>query len=478
MAEHAPGIADHRLRRHGAVGDDLRDAPSAVLVGDVVDDAVAAVHAEVDVEVRHRHALGVQEALEQQVVLQRVDVGDAERVGDERTCARTAPRPHRHAVGARPADEVRDDEEIARETHLADDRELAVEPRPVGRAVGLRELRKPPEARLETERRLLAQEVLDADAVRHREGGQPRLAEMQREAATARDRHAVGERFRQVGEERRHLVGRTQVLLLRVAAGATGVGELHALVDADPRLVGVEIVGREEAHIVGRDQRHPLGGGERHGGGEQRLLALATDARDLEVVAVAETLAPEREVPRRVGGLAERQRAADIAVGAAGQRDQPADPLGVQPIALDERQVALATVDVGPADERREVAVAALIHAQQRDTARLGALAALGHQQVDADDGLHAARHGIAVELHHREQVHLIGDRHRRHAGLGHRLHEFRDAHHAVDQRVFGVQAQMDEGGHGASNLTGPKLLRCTAEMPWARSAARCAAVG
>ena len=45
---------------------------------DVVDDAVAAVHAEVDVEVRHRHALGIQEALEQQVVAQRIEIGDAE----------------------------------------------------------------------------------------------------------------------------------------------------------------------------------------------------------------------------------------------------------------------------------------------------------------------------------------------------------------------------------------------------------------
>ena len=78
VAEHAAHVADHRLRRERAVGDDLRDALAAVLVGDVLDDAVAALHAEVDVEVRHRDALGIQEALEQQVVLDRVQVRDAE----------------------------------------------------------------------------------------------------------------------------------------------------------------------------------------------------------------------------------------------------------------------------------------------------------------------------------------------------------------------------------------------------------------
>ncbi len=67
-AEHAADVAHHGLRRHGAVGDDLRDALAAVLLRHVVDDPVAAVHAEVDVEVGHRDAFGIQEALEQQVV--------------------------------------------------------------------------------------------------------------------------------------------------------------------------------------------------------------------------------------------------------------------------------------------------------------------------------------------------------------------------------------------------------------------------
>ena len=64
----------------------------AVLVLDVVDDAVAPVLAEVDVEVGHRHALRIEEALEQQVVAQRIEVGDAQRVGDQRARARAAAR--------------------------------------------------------------------------------------------------------------------------------------------------------------------------------------------------------------------------------------------------------------------------------------------------------------------------------------------------------------------------------------------------
>jgi len=49
----------------------------AVLVFDVVDHQVAVGLAEVDIEVGHGHPLRVQKALEQQLVLQRVQVGDA-----------------------------------------------------------------------------------------------------------------------------------------------------------------------------------------------------------------------------------------------------------------------------------------------------------------------------------------------------------------------------------------------------------------
>ena len=79
VAEHARGVARRRAREHLAERDDLRDRLLAVLLGHVADHALAAADREVDVDVRHRHALGVEEALEQQVVAQRIDVGDLQR---------------------------------------------------------------------------------------------------------------------------------------------------------------------------------------------------------------------------------------------------------------------------------------------------------------------------------------------------------------------------------------------------------------
>ena len=76
--QHAADVAQHGARLQRAEGDDLRDLVAAVFLLDVADHLVAAVLAEVDVEVGHRHAVGIEEALEQQREAQRVDVGDGQ----------------------------------------------------------------------------------------------------------------------------------------------------------------------------------------------------------------------------------------------------------------------------------------------------------------------------------------------------------------------------------------------------------------
>ncbi|MNK26768.1 hypothetical protein D3C87_451090 [compost metagenome] len=118
--QHPACIAHHGLGAERAEGGDLAHGGAAVLFLDVVDDPFAVVLAEVDIEVGHGDPLGIQEALEQQVIADRVQVGNAQRIGHERTGARPAPRPHRHAVVLAPVDEVLHDQEVAREAHLDD----------------------------------------------------------------------------------------------------------------------------------------------------------------------------------------------------------------------------------------------------------------------------------------------------------------------------------------------------------------------
>ena len=87
MTENAAHVAHHRFGRHRAEGDDLRDGIAAILARDVVDHMVTSVHAEIDIEIRHGHTLGVKKPLEQQIVLERIKIGDLQRISNQRTGA-------------------------------------------------------------------------------------------------------------------------------------------------------------------------------------------------------------------------------------------------------------------------------------------------------------------------------------------------------------------------------------------------------
>ncbi len=108
----ASDVSHDRFRLHRSEGDDLRDVLAAVLPRDVFDHFSAPAFAEIDVDIGQRHALGVQEAFEDQVEVDRVDVSDPQAVGDKAACRRSAPGTDRNPLLARVADEVPHNQEI------------------------------------------------------------------------------------------------------------------------------------------------------------------------------------------------------------------------------------------------------------------------------------------------------------------------------------------------------------------------------
>jgi hypothetical protein len=125
---HPRDVADHHLGAERAEGDDVGHAVVAVLPAHVIDDFAAAAHAEIDVEVGRRNALGVEKALEEELETERVEVGDAQQVGGDAAGARAAPRANRDAVLLGPVDEIPDDQEIIGVAGLLDDGELVIHP--------------------------------------------------------------------------------------------------------------------------------------------------------------------------------------------------------------------------------------------------------------------------------------------------------------------------------------------------------------
>ena len=127
-AECSADVADRELRLERAERADLTDVVVTVFGLRVVDDFLPAVATEVDVDIRRLGAAGIEESLEQQVVLQRANVTQAEQVRDDRPARRTASTA-RNVVLFREPHEVPHDQEVARIAHRLDRREFEIQPR-------------------------------------------------------------------------------------------------------------------------------------------------------------------------------------------------------------------------------------------------------------------------------------------------------------------------------------------------------------
>ena len=87
------GVYEHRAAPvfdQAAEGDDLDDVVLAVFAHDIIDDLSSALGTEVDIKIGHAYAVGVEEALKNQVVFYRVYLRDTDAVGAQRTCTRTS----------------------------------------------------------------------------------------------------------------------------------------------------------------------------------------------------------------------------------------------------------------------------------------------------------------------------------------------------------------------------------------------------
>ncbi|MNM66909.1 hypothetical protein D3C81_784180 [compost metagenome] len=250
-------VAHHRLGGHGTEGDDLAHRIAPVGVGHVLDHPVAAIHAEVDVEVGHGNPFRVEETFEQQVVGQRIEVGDLQYVSHQGAGTRTPARAYRHAVVLGPLDEVHNDQEVTREAHLDDDIQLELQAIEVNLAlffvVGCGLLG--PQHRqtfLQALMRDMSKVIVDTHAVGGREVWQEVLAQLYLDVAALGDLYGVGHRIRQVTEQLGHFLRAFQVLLVAVVTRAPRIVQGAAFADADAGFMGVVVRLLDETHIVGR----------------------------------------------------------------------------------------------------------------------------------------------------------------------------------------------------------------------------------
>ena len=284
-------VFDRCLGRHGAEGDDLRHIFPAVFLGHVIDHFAAPVHAEIHVDVRQRNALGIQEALEEQLVLQGIDIGDPQRIGNQRARSRTAARAHRNAMLARVADEVPHNQEVSGKLHLLDDGDFLRQTLLVisdavlrwsftpGRAQCL----QPPSESITGHVFEIAVQRITVRYVKVRE----RIADFfQPHVAAFRDRQGAREHVGRIFKDALHFFMTLDEKPAALELHAIGVLDGLAGLDAQHHVLGVSVVLAEIVAVVGSDHRQAQVFFQAEKIGMDAMLLLQTLVLDLEIEVV------------------------------------------------------------------------------------------------------------------------------------------------------------------------------------------------
>ena len=445
-AKHAAHVADHGARLHRPEGDDLPDRGLSVLLPHVVDDLAAALVAEVDVDVRHRDAFRIQEALEEEVELERVHVGDAERVADDRPRRRPAAGPDRDVPFARGDDEVPDDEQVSRVPRVPDDPEFVVEAlaHRVGQGIAV--------LRLRPLRRLVAQHLHGVgEAVREREIGQLVLL-LERDVAALGDLHRLGEEAGQVREEFRHLFGGLEVALLPVEAEPVGVVLVLARPDAEERVVRVRVLAPHVVRVVRHHEREAEFLGDLDDPPVHDVLLRDPVVLEFEPVPVAEHARVPLRRPLRVVVALVLQVARDLAGEAGGEADDPVR-IFFKHLAV-HAGAAVEALRVPDGREPDEVRVPARVLREQHEVRVVGrgallelagAAVAVGDVGLAADDRLDPLCAGLLLELPRAVEVAVVGEGEGRHVEFDRAVYEVVDAVRAVEERVLAMCVKMNE---------------------------------
>ena len=125
--KHARDVLYDSLCRHRGIRDNLRNVVFTVLFDAIIYDFLSSDKAEVHVEVRHRNALFAQKSFKEQVVFERIDVGDAYAVRNDRSAAASAPRSDGNSHLLRRMYVVPHDKEVSVKSALVDDAEFVFE---------------------------------------------------------------------------------------------------------------------------------------------------------------------------------------------------------------------------------------------------------------------------------------------------------------------------------------------------------------
>ena len=441
---HTAHIADGVAGGHGTEGNNLRHMIGPVFPIDVINDLLPTLVAEVYVKIGHADALRVQEALEDQIVPDGVDIRDAYAVGRNAACTGTTARAHRDALTFGVIDVVPDDKVVVGVAHGFDHADLIAQ----AVLVGLRDIGPVPA--FKTLPAELFKECLIIHAVRGfiiRDLG---VAKLKVKVALFCNFRRVFAGFWHHGEQVIHFICSLDVKFVGLELHAVGI--LNGLAGLDAQQDGLHL-GIFLAQIVG-----VIGGRHGDAGFPRQLDELRQNDVVLfqpMVLQLDVIIAFSEQIPipqgRGLGPLVvPGQNGLRHLTGQTGRQADQALVILFQQL-LVHAGLGIKALHERCRDHLDQVFVASLILAQQDqmvvavDLVHLVKTGAGSHIDFTADDGLDARLFGCLIELHTAVHDAVVGAGNGGLAAFLDAVHQLVDAAGTVQQTVFRMDVQVDK---------------------------------
>jgi hypothetical protein len=274
------------------------------------------------------------------------------------------------------------------------------------------------------------------------------------------DPHRIGERFRVVLEDPGHLLGALQVELVAVIAQALLVVNGFAGADAQQDVVRLVIVLLQIVHIVGAHQRQAEVASNRHQARvDHALFVQSLKLHFKEEVAIAEDVAIRGGGGHRAPALLAANFRCHFTFQAAAETDQ-ALAVRREQVFVDARLVVEA-VGIAGRHELDEVLESLAGLGQQHemvgrfaDGAALVESAARSDVHLASQNRLDAALSRGVMKHDRRKHVAVFRHRQRRHVQPRRLVEQLVDSACAVEQRVLGVEVEVDEVAHRTETVS------------------------
>ena len=455
QSQHAADIADNGFCAERSEGDDLRDVFASVFVFDVLDHFAAAGLTEIDIKVRRRHAVGIEEAFKNQVVMQRIERRDTQRVGQHTACAGTAARADRNVLTFCVGDEILHDEEIVDEPGFLNNPDFIIEAfSHLFFDVRLRLVEVFNRIKLlqsgNTDRhQIILLAFIFRRNSKHRKM-QRRIFENKLHVTAAGDFDGVGQRLRMVREQPLHFRAALHIKLIAGIAHPVRVAHQITVLEADQYIMRIAVFLLDVMHIVGRHQRQTGALGHF----DNMLIS-----RSLLGNAVILNFEEKIARPEDFGiFLRQRHRFINRSLG-AGFRDlafqtgrQTDQPLAVLPenLLIDARLI-MEALQMADGNQMHQIIVALVILRQQNQMQIIGLSAVAmihpfaGDVHFATDDRLNACFLSLLIKIDHAVQHAVIGNRQMLLPQLLGHLNGIRHLARTIEQAVFRVKMKMAE---------------------------------